>query len=107
MGAGDVKAERGHYMKVHYVAKGPKNQVLQSTYKAQPYVFRLGNDETIPAWEYGLLGATVGTKRRLIVPSPLAYDDVGVQGLVAPNEVITFDIEVIAISDQEIEQKSL
>jgi FKBP-type peptidyl-prolyl cis-trans isomerase len=54
----------------------------------------MGDGTTIKGWERGLLGMCVGERRKLIVPSGLAYGDNGAgEGEIPPGATILYDIE--------------
>ncbi|MCU1368849.1 MAG: peptidylprolyl isomerase [Ilumatobacteraceae bacterium] len=52
----------------------------------------------IPGWNQGLLGQKQGALVQLDIPSDLAYGPTGGQGI-APNDPLTFVIEVVKVSD--------
>ena len=108
IGSGE-SAKKGDFLKVHFVAKSQTdNQILYSSYKTNiPYSFKIGAGDVIPAWDQGLIGVRVGTKRRLIASSGLAYQDLGVMGVIPPNQTLVFDIEVLAVNDLPIDEKKL
>jgi FKBP-type peptidyl-prolyl cis-trans isomerase FkpA len=57
----------------------------------------LGTFKTIRAWEEGLLGMRVGGKRRLVVPSSLAYGAKGAGDAIPPNAVLVFEMEMKSV----------
>jgi FKBP-type peptidyl-prolyl cis-trans isomerase FkpA len=59
----------------------------------------LGSRQTIPGFEQGVLGMRVGGKRRLYVPSQLAYGAQGQpQGGIPPNAALVFEIELMSVN---------
>lgn len=50
----------------------------------------------IPGWNSGLQGMKVGGKRRLLVPSSLAYGSEGA-GAIPPNANLVFDVDLVLI----------
>jgi len=51
----------------------------------------------IQGWEKGFLGAKVGEKRTLTIPSEMGYGSRGAGSSIPPNATLIFDVEVIAI----------
>lgn len=51
----------------------------------------------IPGWKQALSVMPVGSKWQLVIPSSLAYGERGVGNDIGPNEVLVFDVELLAI----------
>lgn len=51
----------------------------------------------IPGWKQALSVMPVGSKWHIVVPPQLAYGERGVGNDIGPNEVLVFDLELIAI----------
>ncbi|RUS15555.1 hypothetical protein BC937DRAFT_92311 [Endogone sp. FLAS-F59071] len=92
------RASKGNTLTVHYIGKlFDKDTVFENTYElGQPKEMTLGK-HMIVGFEYGLRDMCVGEKRRLIIPSDLAY---GVRGndIVPPNAAVVFEVELVKIS---------
>src|SRR5947208_8795826 len=73
VGTGD-KAKKGDKVQVHYTGwlKNGK-KFASSVDSGKPLEFELGADEVIKGWDEGVAGMKSGGKRKLIVPSKLAY----------------------------------
>ena len=63
----------------------------------EPLELVLGKGHPIEAIDEGVIGMKVGGKRRLIVPSDLAYGADGHGALVPPYATLILDIELIAL----------
>lgn len=56
----------------------------------------------IPGWTEGLQLMNPGAKYRFWMPPSLAYGETGAgQGIIPPNAVISFDVELLAIAPQQ------
>lgn len=81
---------------VHYKGWLLDGTVFDSSYERKsPAVF--GVSEVIPGWSEGLQHMKVGGKYRLVVPSELAYGQEGAGGVIPPNAVLSFDVELLAV----------
>ncbi|PRB72488.1 FKBP-type peptidyl-prolyl cis-trans isomerase [Arthrobacter sp. MYb213] len=57
--------------------------------------FPVGVGMVIQGWDQGLLGMKVGGRRRLEIPSHLAYGEQGAPGAIAPNEALIFVVDLM------------
>ena len=92
-------ASAGRDIVVHYagwLADG--TQFDSSREKQDPFEFTLGKKEVIDGWEEGLRGMKVGGKRKLTVPPALGYGQDGAGDTIPPNETLTFEVELLAVS---------
>src|SRR6267154_6021445 len=92
-------ATAGRDVIVHYagwLADG--TQFDSSKEKQDPFEFTLGKKEVMPGWEEGLSGMKVGGTRKLIIPPQLAYGKEGAGDTIPPNETLTFEVELLAVS---------
>ena len=62
-----------------------------------PFSFTLGQGEVIRGWDEGVATMKVGGKRRLVIPSALAYGDAGQAPVIPPKATLTFDIELLSV----------
>ncbi|ORZ25402.1 FK506-binding protein 2B [Absidia repens] len=63
----------------------------------QPFDFVLGSRRVIPGWELGLKNMCIGEKRRLTIPSKMAYGDRGVGRIIPGGATLVFDVELLDI----------
>ena len=61
-----------------------------------PFTFVLGQNQSIPGFEQGVLGMLVGGTRTVLVPSSLGYGASG-QGSVPPNAGLVFQITLNSV----------
>jgi len=94
------EAKNGDNISVHYVGTLLDGTKFDSSIdRGQPFSFQLGQNHVIQGWELGLLGSQVGEKRKLTIPSELGYGTSGAgNGLIPPNSVLIFEIEVLNIN---------
>ncbi|MCW4464892.1 FKBP-type peptidyl-prolyl cis-trans isomerase [Glutamicibacter sp. MNS18] len=59
--------------------------------------FPVGVGMVIKGWDQGLLGMKVGGRRRLEIPSDLAYGAAGAGGAIGPNEALIFVVDLMGI----------
>jgi len=90
-------AVAGDTVTVNYVGYFLDGTVFDaSAAHGAPYVFVLGSGAVIKGWDQGIPGMKVGGKRRLTIPSSLAYGSTG-YGVIPPSTTIKFDIELVSI----------
>ena len=65
--------------------------------RGQPFTFVLGAGNVIKGWDQGLVGAKVGSRVQLDIPSALAYGASG-NGNIKPNAALTFVVDVLAVT---------
>jgi peptidylprolyl isomerase len=63
-----------------------------------PITVTLGAGRVIPGFEQGIVGMRVGGKRRITIPSSLAYGSAGSPPAIPPNTPLRFDLELVAIA---------
>jgi peptidylprolyl isomerase len=64
-----------------------------------PIAFPQGWRRVIAGWDIGFDGMSVGGRRRLFIPYPLAYGEAGRPPVIPPRAELIFDVEVMAVSD--------
>jgi peptidylprolyl isomerase len=62
--------------------------------RGEPFEFTLGQGMVIPGWDQGVKGMKVGGRRKLTIPSELAYGAQGQPPAIPPNEPLVFVIDL-------------
>jgi len=90
------KPKETDMVRVNYEGRLIDGTVFDSTAKHnnQPAEFPL--NQVIPGWKEGIQLMPVGSKFRLTIPAELGYGDRGSNGI-GPDEVLIFDVELLAI----------
>jgi len=88
----------GDMVLVHYRGTTVEGAVFDSTFE-RGVPLEVPLDRVIPGWSEGLRMMKEGSRARLYIPPDLAYGDMGAGGMVGPNMVLIFDVELISIID--------
>ena len=90
-------AVTGDTVTVNYVGTFLDGTKFDSSFdRGMPYTFPLGVGAVIAGWDMGVPGMKVGGKRRLTIPSSLAYGSQG-RSVIPPNATLKFDIDLVSI----------
>lgn len=93
------QAEKGKTVSVHYKGQLADGTVFDSSYKRkQPLEFPVGVGQVIPGWDEGIQLLQVGDKARLVIPSDLGYGSRGAGGVIPPDAILIFDVELMGVS---------
>jgi peptidylprolyl isomerase len=91
--------EAGQTVTTHYVgwAFSTGEEFDASWNRGDPLSFRAGIGQVIRGWDQGLLGMKVGGRRKLTIPSHLAYGERGAGGAIKPGETLIFVVDLVAV----------
>jgi FKBP-type peptidyl-prolyl cis-trans isomerase len=96
-GAGD-KVKVGQRATVHYAGFLLDGTKFDASYdRNEPFTLQVGVGQVIAGWDEGLQLLNKGAKARFFLPSTLAYGSRGAGGVIPPNAVLIFDVEVLDI----------
>lgn len=98
VGTGD-EATAGSTVSVHYVGVSflTGAEFDASWNRGQAFQFKLGKGQVIPGWDQGVAGMKVGGRRRLTIPSALAYGARGAGGVIQPHEPLVFVVDLLSV----------
>ena len=97
-----MEAATGDIVTVHMTGwvgdrKEAQKEFFSSYDRNMPISFKLGTQMVMQGWNLGIAGMKAGGRRRLWIPSELAYGAEGVSGIVPPNADLIFEIELLEI----------
>ena len=96
-GTGD-EARTGKTVSVHYTGWLENGTKFDSSHdRRQPFSFALGAGQVIRGWDEGVVGMKIGGKRRLTIPSNLGYGARGAGGVIPPNAILIFEVELLGV----------
>lgn len=94
-----TEVQRGSTVSAHYVgvAFSSGEEFDSSWGRGNPLDFQVGVGQVIQGWDQGLLGMKVGGRRRLEIPSELAYGERGAGSSIAPHEALIFVVDLVGV----------
>ena len=98
VGTGE-EATAGKKVEVHYVgvAFSTGEEFDASWNRGRPFEFKLGKGQVIPGWDAGVQGMRVGGRRKLTIPSAMAYGARGAGGVIEPHEPLVFVVDLLSV----------
>lgn len=95
---GGASPTAGRQVVVHYTGWLENGTKFDSSLdRGQPFVFAIGMGQVIPGWDEGVMSMKVGGKRKLTIPSNLAYGPRGAGGVIPPDATLIFEVELLEI----------
>ena len=95
MGSGE-NAAPGDNVTVHYTGMLLNGEKFDSSLdRNQPFSFQLGQGKVIRGWDEGITYFNKGSEGTLYIPSTLGYGASGAGGVIPPNAVLIFEIQVL------------
>ena len=104
------QVQDGKFVSLKYTGKTLDGKVFDtnadpSKGHTEPLVFQVGSPGMIRGFDEGLHALREGSKAKLFIPSMLAYGPQAPSPDVKPYENLIFDVEVLKVSDQPIQQQ--
>jgi FKBP-type peptidyl-prolyl cis-trans isomerase FkpA len=94
-----VACKAGDFVSMHYTGWLTNGKKFDSSVdRDEAFGFKLGVGQVIPGWDQGVDGMQVGGKRKLTIPSKLAYGEMGAGNVIPPSATLIFDVELLAIN---------
>ncbi len=92
------EVKSGDTISINYLGTLEDGKKFDSSYdRGQPFETKIGVGQVIQGWDQGVVGMKVGGKRKLTIPSSLAYGDRGIPGVIPPKATLIFEVELMGI----------
>ncbi|KAL3929969.1 MAG: hypothetical protein SGPRY_001732 [Prymnesium sp.] len=103
----DKKSKPGDTLSMHYTGTlySDCSKFDSSVDRGEPFKFKLGKGEVIKGWDDGLRGMCIGEKRKLTIPSDLAYGDSGSGEKIPGGSTLQFEVELLDIEEEGAKKK--
>ncbi len=96
-GKGPLPA-KGQMVVVHYIGTLADGRKFDSSRdRGKPFSFQLGQGQVIRGWDEAVAMMKVGTTAILTIPPQLGYGARGAGGVIPPNAVLVFDVELLDV----------
>jgi len=92
------KPNKGQMVSVHYAGYLLDGRKFDSSFdRNQPIQIPIGVGQVIPGWDEGIMLLNEGSKAKLIIPPHLGYGSQGAGGVIPPNAILIFDVELVKV----------
>ena len=93
------EATPGAKVTVHYIGVSflTGEEFDASWNRVEAFVFKHGKGQVIPGRDQGVAGMRVGGRRRLTIPSAMAYGARGAGGVIKPHEPLVFVVDLLDV----------
>jgi FK506-binding nuclear protein len=86
--------KNGQTVRVYYVGQLDDKSIFDKAISGDGFEFKVGSNDVIQGWNFGVRGMKVGGKRRVVIPPKFAYGAEGQPPKIPANAALTFTIEV-------------
>lgn len=94
-----AEVKSGDTVSMHYLGTLLDGTKFDSSYdRKEPFSTKIGVGQVIKGWDQGIPGMKVGGKRKLTIPSYLAYGEQGAGGVIPPNSTLIFEVELVKVN---------
>ncbi len=92
-----IRPMAGTQVRILYTLTLSDGKKLDSTADRnnEPFTFKLRSGQVIPGFDAAVMAMTYGERRIVVIPPELGYGAAGAGGVVPPNAVLVFDIELL------------
>jgi len=92
------EVKKGDTVMIHYTGTLKSGKKFDSSRdRGEPFVTEIGAGKVIQGWDEGVPGMREGGKRKLIIPSDLAYGQGGSGSVIPPNSDLIFEVELLKV----------
>lgn len=74
-----------------------ENDIYDEERTYGPFGFVLGSSQVIPGWEVAFKNLRSGSRARIVIPSPYAYQNSEVKEGIPPNSILVFDVDFLSL----------
>ena len=97
-----AEAVKHDIVTVNYTGWLTNGTKFDSSYdRGEPITFPLGQGRVIKGWDEGVALLNIGDKAKFIIPPELAYGSRGAGGVIPPNAILIFEVELLGIEKHD------
>jgi FKBP-type peptidyl-prolyl cis-trans isomerase len=97
-----AEAKDGDKVKLNYTGRLLKTNFMFDSSTGpgkKPFEFSIGKGGAIKGWDLGVVGMKVGGKRKLTIPSRLAYGEKGQAPKIPGKATLLFEVELLSVNE--------
>jgi peptidylprolyl isomerase len=92
------EATPGRTVAVHYLGVTFEGEEFDASWnRGSPFQFQLGAGRVIAGWDRGVAGMREGGRRKLVIPSHLAYGNRAVGNVIKPGDTLIFVVDLLKV----------